>query len=289
MNKKYFYVIRGLTKIAYRIKGVGLGRLAEMVRRHAARVAPFEPFIINDFWGGFKFKCYVQEHMGGQIFFRGSYSGDQLKLLETLLHPDAVFVDVGANQGEFSVMAASRASRVISFEPVDEYRRRLEDNIALNGFRNVHIMPFALGDVEKDLPIYDAPGMFTDGTRHEGLPTLYASEKRPNVRETVRVRRLDDVLAELAVNRVDVMKLDIEGAEWSALRGAEKTLARFRPVLILEIARETCQSAGYEAEDFARWIISQGYKIERIAAGGVACPIQPEQLLDFQNIVAYPT
>lgn len=94
-------------------------------------------------------------------------------------------------------------------------------------------MPFALGDVDAELPIFDQRQEFHDGTRNEGLPTPFMSESRSEVREIVRCRRLDDVLTELSVKRVDVIRLDIEGAEWNALRGATNTLSRFRPVLIL--------------------------------------------------------
>ena len=228
--------------------------------------------------------------MGSQIFFRGSYSGELLTLLESLLKPDATFIDIGANQGEVTVAAALAAlqGRVIAFEPVAEYRQRLRNNIELNAFAHVEILPYALGDIEGMFPIYDQPAPFSDGTRHEGLSTLFASSSRGTVRELVSVKRLDDVLAGMGVDRVDVIKLDIEGAEWAALRGASCTLTRYRPVLIVEIGRETCQAAGYQPSEFAQWIIEQGYRIEKIIEGGKTLAITPEQLSDYQNIVAYP-
>lgn len=285
-----FYFCRLLTQPAYRIQGLGLGCLCEIVRRYAAHHAPAEPLKIDDFRGAAKFNCYLQDHMGGQIFFRGSYSGSQLTLLESLLKVDSVFVDAGANQGEFSIAAACvvKYGKIISFEPVAEYRKRLIANIELNAFNHVQVMPLALGDVDGELPIFDQSEIFSDGTRNEGLPSLFASNSRGKAREIVAVRRLDDVLVNLQVTRVDVIKLDIEGAEWIALRGASRTLAKYRPILILEIGRETCQAAGYEPEEFVQWIIEQGYRIEKIGDGGRMQTIAPAQLDDFQNIVAYP-
>lgn len=285
-----FWLLRKFTIPAYRIKGVGLGGLCEQVRRIAAHVAPATPFITDDFRGRAKFICHLREHMGSQMFFRGSYSGDQLVLLEQLLKPEATFIDIGANQGEFTIAAALIVSQgsVIAFEPVAEYRHRLQDNIDLNAFAHVEVLPYALGDNEGVLPIYDKQTPFADGTRHEGLPTLFASSSRSEVRELVTVRRLDDVLAEMGVDRVDVIKLDIEGAEWAALRGAQRTLEQHRPVLIVEIGWETCQAAGYQPDEFARWIIEQGYYIEKIIEDGKTQAITPDQLGDFQNIFAYP-
>jgi FkbM family methyltransferase len=285
-----FYSLRTLTRPAYRIKGLGLGRLCEMVRRWAARHAPAMPLVIRDFRGTASFRCFLKEHMGSQIFFRGSYSGDHLAIMEGLLDASGVFVDAGANQGEFSIAAAKVVSlgKVIAFEPVTEYRERLLENVRINALDNVEVVPVALGEEEGSLPIYDQEDAFIDGTRNEGLPTLFPSQSRSRALEFVPIRRLDDVLQELGVAKVDVIKLDIEGAEWMALRGAVKTLAQSRPTLILEIARETCRAAGHEPEALAEWLESRAYRLERIGEGGKTSPIAPGALGDFQNIVAFP-
>lgn len=285
-----YYMLRRLTQPAYRIKGIGLGRICELVRSWTARHAPQTPLMIDDFRGDAKFKCFLKEHMGGQIFFRGSYSGDQLTIIEKLLDKDSVFLDVGANQGEFSIAAARvvQQGKVIAFEPVSEYRARLLENVRLNDFGNIQVIAAALGEQEGSLPIYDQQESFTDGTRNEGLPTLFASESRHHAREVVSVKRLDDVLGELGVTRVDVIKLDIEGAEWTALRGAVNTITSCRPTLILEIGRETCRAAGYEPEVLVEWLAKLGYRIEKVTEGGKTLPINPALLDDFQNIVAYP-
>jgi FkbM family methyltransferase len=285
-----FFALRRFTKVAYGIRGIGLGRLCEAVRRYASRRAPAEPIQIDDFRGSAKFLCYLRDHMGGQIFFRGSYSGNQLSVLERHLKRDSIFVDVGANQGEFSIAAARIATngKVIAFEPVSEYRNRLEENSKLNGFDNIVIVPVALADAEAKVPIYDADGAFSDGTRNDGVTSLYESKNLNRVREYVTVRRMDDVLQELQIDRVDIVKLDIEGGEWSALKGALETLKRYRPVLIFEVGSETCRAAGYEASRFVQWIEELGYRLEYIDDTGRTRPIDVTQLQEFQNVIAYP-
>jgi FkbM family methyltransferase len=285
-----FYFLRIFTRPAYRIKGVGLGRVCEGVRRWASRHAPEAPLLIRDFRGTAMFKCFLSEHMGGQIFFRGSYSGDQLTLIERLLSEEGVFVDAGANQGEFSIAAAKVVprGRVIAFEPVTEYRQRLAENVRINALGNVDIMPVALGEQTGALPIYDQQAAFSDGTRHEGLPSLFPSKGRSRPVETVPIRRLDDVLMQLGIDKVDVIKLDIEGAEWMALRGAARTLARSRPVLILEVGQDTCRAGGYEPQQLAEWLAGLGYRLEEVLEGGKTAPIDPGSFGEFQNIVAYP-
>lgn len=63
-----YYILRHFTKVGYRIKGIGIGRLCEMMRRYAARNTPPKPFVIDDFQGYAKFNCYLREHMGGRFF-----------------------------------------------------------------------------------------------------------------------------------------------------------------------------------------------------------------------------
>lgn len=287
---RIYYMLRCLTQPAYRIKGIGLGRLCEFVRRQAARYAPQTPLVIDDFRGDAKFNCFLREHMGSQIFFRGSYSGDQLTIIEKLLHNNSVFLDVGANQGEFTIAAAkvARQGKVIAFEPISEYRARLIENVRLNNFENVKVIPAALGEQEGVFPIYDQLERYDDGTKHEGVLSLFASDSRRHAREVVPVKRLDDVLKELEIRRVDVIKLDIEGAEWIALRGAINTITSYRPTLILEIARATCRAAGYEPEALVEWLANLNYRIEKVIEDGKTLPIDPAHLDDFQNYVAYP-
>ena len=285
-----YYMLRRVTQRAYEIKGFGLGRICEFIRRWASRHAPVTPLLISDFRGDAKFRCFLREHMGGQIFFRGSYAGDQLAIIERILKDDSVFLDVGANQGEFSIAAARVAQRgkVIAFEPVAEYRDRLFENIKLNNFRNIEVIPVALGDKDCELPIYDSQNRHTDGTKNEGLTTLFCQSSRQDPRETVRVRRLDDVLNQLGISRVHVVELDVEGAEWIALRGAQNTITRDRPVLIVEINKATCQAAGYQAETFVEWLAGLNYRIEKIIEGGKTTAISSAFLDDFQNVIAYP-
>lgn len=285
------FLLRRFTTVAYRIRGIGLGRLCELIRKKSARLAPNEPLIIQDFMGRGKFRCYLREHMGSQIFFRGSYSTDCLAVLKHRLKPDSVFLDIGANHGEFSVAAALMApsGRVIAFEPMPRNLERLQANITLNQLTNVRIMPLGLGDQQGTFPIHDQSAPYEDGTINEGLASLYAAGNRSRLSASIEVRLLDQLEPLLQLDRVDWIKLDIEGAEWPALRGAQRILQRYRPTLMVEIGRATCRAAGYEAESFAHWLKAQGYDLQCIGDGGSLLAISPDELRDFQNVLAMPS
>lgn len=291
-TRRSLMLLRGIARFLYRFPGTGLPRVAESLRQHIARRAALgmvdgEAWI-NDFCGDLRFCCDLSEHMGSQIFFRGNYSGAQLNVLRGLLTEDSVFVDAGANQGEFTVCAAARVphGQVFAFEPVENVRERLARNVQANGFRNVEIQAVGLSTESRDdVPIFGADSAFVDGTQHIGLPTLFDMNGRQLPLARISLRRLDDVLTE--GQRVDVIKIDVEGAEFFVLKGAERTIQREQPTIIFEANAETFQAAGYKVEDIYAWLTEHGYKLERIGGDGQLTPVNGDDDR-FCNILARP-
>jgi FkbM family methyltransferase len=148
----------------------------------------------------------------------------------SLLRPGMTFVDGGAHVGHYTLVAAKRVGpegRVVSFEPDSRNRERLERNVALNGFARVTVLPFALYDGEGEVPFARAP----DGDTGTGAISLSAAVA------TVNTVRLDDIFEREGIERLDVLKLDVEGAEAAALAGAVALLERCRPVVLFEVNR----------------------------------------------------
>jgi FkbM family methyltransferase len=210
--------------------------------------------------------------------------------LNQLLSQEKTFIDVGANQGEFTLFAAKRLrkGRVIAFEPTSSMYERLTKNVTLNGFRNVDLVKKALSDKPGQLPIYTSKGKFHDDTVNAGLPSLYRTGTNSDYLETIDVTTLDVYVRLARPERIDVIKIDIEGAELSMLQGAAETIASFRPILIIEVSRETCCAAGYDSGEILKYVESQGYRIERILPGGGTQPVGSATLADYQNVVCYP-
>lgn len=291
MNASY-RIVRKFTKTAYQIRGIGLGRLCETIRKQTAQRSGGKVLLIDDFMGDAKFYCEIGEHMGSQIFWRGAYSGDQLRQLKRFLTSGATFIDIGANQGEFTVYASrlvGDTGRVISFEPVDSVREKLWRNIRINALQNVIVQSWALGDSNGSFPIFSQLEQFADGTQHLGLATLFETEERGTVIQQVQVRRLDDIVAEKGINRVDVVKIDIEGGEFAAFKGASSLLARYKPVLFFELDKGNCRAAGYEPDELLAWLRGFNYQFSSIEDGGTLRSLQePSSMRDFMNILATP-
>jgi hypothetical protein len=129
---------------------------------------------------------------------------------------------------------------------------------------------------------------FSDGTFNRGLSTLYKSSCRSTFEERVEGDKLDNLTSRLDLQRLDVIKIDVEGGELSVIRSGADTLRKFRPVLIVEINRERCQSSGISAEFLIKEIKSMGYSIHLLASDGHLAEYSETNDFDVCDIVARP-
>ncbi len=133
-----------------------------------------------------------------------------------------VFVDVGAHVGRWTVRLSGQANKVIAIEANPETCRVLEQNIELNGLTNVQVVEMVAWDSYESFRLSDPTG------RIRGASTRVSPSKSGEVRGFP----LDDILA--AADEVDLIKLDVEGADLHVLRGLAGTLQRLSPVLFVE-------------------------------------------------------
>lgn len=287
-----FFTLRGWVRALYALQGTGLPRVAEFIRKIQAKRHPNTEIVIEDFCGDAKFICRLGEHMGSQIYWRGSYSGPQLKVLASRLRPGGVFIDLGANQGEFTVFAArlvGERGRVYAFDPSPVMQRRLRSNVSLNGFVQVCIEAVSVADKPGRLTLFSPTGIFGDGTTHDGLPTLYErGDEGATSTVEVPVTTLDEWQTQRNIEHVDVIKMDIEGAELPALKGGLRLIQRFRPVLFIELNETTSRAAGYSMQDLVEWLHEQDYELQRIDDDGCLLPLKLDRLQPFQDILASP-
>jgi FkbM family methyltransferase len=137
-----------------------------------------------------------------------------------------VFIDVGGYIGSYSILAARAvgpSGRVVILEPEPNNRRQLERNLLLNGITNCQIVPQAAWS-----------GSGSVGWHQDYEPVWHRVEEGQND-QAVDAVRIDDLVSRFSLSRVDWIKMDIEGAEVDALKGAEATLRRFHPQLFIEV------------------------------------------------------
>jgi FkbM family methyltransferase len=246
---------------------------------------------VSDFDGSLRMELDLGEHVASQVFWFGYYNRDVLCTIDKLLRPGDTLLDVGANVGEVSLSAAKRVGAtglVLAFEPIAAIARKLRRNVQLNQLRNVEIVEVGVFDRTRDAPIYAASEVFDDGSRNQGLYTLYASPERGEPAGSATLTTLDVFVEAKSLRRVDGIKLDIEGAELAALRGAENILRRFRPWLVTEIGEATCQPAGYEPTAILDFLAPFGYEFLRIGRKERLSPVTKATLAPWQNVLCRP-
>jgi FkbM family methyltransferase len=182
--------------------------------------------------------------------------------ISSRLSQGAIFFDVGAHIGydslKASVMVGDRG-RVVAFEPNPNTLLQLRSNIEASAARNVVVQPIACTDTETTLTLFDA----TLGG-NSGSSSLSRENAGPMTRPyTVRGRPIDHVVMELGVQRLDVLKADVEGAELIVLRGATKTLQRFHPKLILEVVPRQLANMGTSVDELEAFMRSVGYQTSK--------------------------
>jgi len=174
------------------------------------------------------------------------------------LSAGAVFFDVGAHIGYDSLKGArlvGEKGRVVAFEPNPNTLVILRSNIEASGAHNIIVQPIACTDAETTLTLFDSTPGGNSGSSSLSRANAGA-RSRPY---TVRGRPIDDVVGELGLSRVDVIKADVEGAELLVLRGAAQTLRRFHPVLILEVVPRQLRNMNASVEELEAFIKASGY------------------------------
>ena len=172
---------------------------------------------------------FRNDHVGDKIARLGLYEKENLELLLQLLRtlPEPVVLDIGANIGNHTLAFATVAARVHAFEPIPRIHALLCRNVEQNSLTNVRLHALALSDSEGEATIHMVQsgnfGASSFDKRSEGTEAV-----------TVQRRRGDALLAELGVDRVDFIKIDVEAHEVFVLRGLMQTLRQQRPVITME-------------------------------------------------------
>ena len=151
------------------------------------------------------------------LMFKGYWEKTSNQAMLSLLDAQSVYVDVGAHYGYHVITAAQKAATVVAVEPNPRLHGLLEKSIRINGLRSkVTLHRCAVSDQEGE-------ARFVCPQDDPALGHLAAPDEAPDA-TLVRIRPLDAILLDLP--RIDLLKIDVEGHELEALRGAEKTLAK---------------------------------------------------------------
>jgi FkbM family methyltransferase len=251
-------------------RGMRSRRLACWVAWQAWQRTARRPWTIR--WhGGLRLVCHPHDHVTTMALYYGLYDRAEMRFLLAWLRSGDTFLDVGANVAPYSLLSTLVPGvRAVAFEPGTLARRRAAANVALNGSgAAITLVPRAVSDRDGTARL-SADRWATNAL----VDAAYAGAA-----ENVETVSLDHYVAEARVERVSLVKVDVEGHEPAVLRGAEALLARDRPALIVEINN---------VEALRRFADGTGYTLVRYDPGSGRLDAAPWPVAPGGNALLIP-
>jgi FkbM family methyltransferase len=264
-------VVNGVGRIIAPLQFRGKGRLTYWMGGMAGRLTPeadCHPV------PGARVSVSLNDRIG-RLMWTGCYELEQVALLRHALDPGMTFVDVGAQIGYFSIIAAAlvgAGGAVYSFEPDPDCFSRLAANSCAYPWVTAH--KSAVADRTGEITFYRSPKQ-----SESGWGAIFSEKDSKRAQLSVRVCALDNWMSVEGIERIDVLKMDVEGAEYRVLEGAQAVVAKTRPMMWVE-ANEVCLSRDSKSVSSILQLLTRW--------GYVTQGLWNPRSRSFDNIVAIP-
>jgi len=223
----------------------------------------------------------------GKSVLKGVFEKSESEFLMRMLKPGMTVLDIGAHHGFYTLLASRSVGdggHVFAFEPSPRERKKLNWHVRWNHCSNVEVFDVALGASAGEAELFLAAGRET-GCNGLRPPAVRGTPKRVNV----SLDTVDNFLSRRKIERVDFVKLDVEGAELSVLGGAGTLLSgRPRPVLLAEVCDLRTAAWGYSASEILKYLSDRGYRWFELQDGGWLSPALLGRDKYDQNFIAVP-
>jgi FkbM family methyltransferase len=199
-------------------------------------------------------------HLGSALL-HGNYEPQTTAILSRFLQPGGVFIDMGANEGYFSVVASrlvGAEGTVISVEPQSRLQSVIQANLAANRSSNVRLVRCVVSDRTGNVELSLSPDT------HTGSSSLFRQTKYTLPTEEVPSFSLGDFLDRVGVQQCDLVKIDIEGSEYDVLMAAGDVLRRGAlKHIAIEIHHSVLVNRGLSADTLHDHLIDCGYQLDK--------------------------
>lgn len=207
---------------------------------------------------GYKILVPVDEGIGWLIYYLKNFNKKETDFIRQIAKKDWICFDIGANVGYYTLLFSSlcKDGEIHSFEPLPLCYHLLSASILLNNFNNIRLNKFALSNC-------NGVSEFSVSKKYESSSFVHTEMSPLENTIQVEIRRLDDYIKENSIERIDFMKIDVEGAEKLVLEGFTETLSKkeLQPkILLLELYDPNFVHYNTSIEEIVTFLYSYGYK-----------------------------
>lgn len=210
------------------------------------------------------------------ILTTGTYEDEINKLIRVSLKSGYVALDIGANIGLQSIRMSQNcgdAGQVYAFEPLKHIQEKFRKNIALNNCRNVTLFPFALSDTAGSAEV-----KIDEHTWNQGTFSLNQAQSGPAVHQ-ITVKTGDAIPEIQNLQRLDLVKIDVEGFEFHVLRGLVNTLKKHKPRVIFEYDINYWTSNQQQIISCYNFLADLGYTLYQVTSIGCEVINEPATII----------
>jgi FkbM family methyltransferase len=206
---------------------------------------------------GIKFNLDLSNLIEHQLFFHTHHEPGLGRLL-SFVKSDSVVLDIGANVGLFTLQFAQKCTegKVFAFEPSQLNADRLTRNIELNQLNNIEVLRLGVGEQVGAKLLYAIwPG--NSGANR----VLHDAAYKNMAKEAIRITTLDDFVESRRLQKVDIIKIDVEGYELFVLQGGVNVIKQFRPILFIELAEVNLRNHNIKPGDIVSLLRKLNYDL----------------------------
>lgn len=231
---------------------------------------------------GIRFKYPLNTSIGYNLFV-SQFEQDELDFAYSYLKPGDTFIDIGANGGIFSLYASQKVGdtgRVYAFEPDERMLALMNENIKLNNLQNITVVRAAVGDKNGKVSFAISDDAALNSLRETDHPLQSIIRW-----EEVDIMTLDSIIESYELESINLIKIDVEGAEKMVFEGATKFLsnpAGKTVAILFESADRNALKFDYSTKDWLQHLISQGHHIYYIDQAGT-----PEKITQLHDVFGH--
>lgn len=214
-----------------------------------------DQFYTKRIFTGVKLIVTPSDHIQYQIFWYGYYEKEAICTWHSFVEKDSIILDVGANFGYYSLVASNKLTtgQVYAFEPVPYLVQQFKSNILLNEMVTITIIPSAVSNVSGSSLFYFS------SKDNLGMSGFHPPDNFSGIESLIDSIILDEWAEEIQMAKLDLVKIDVEGAEVNVLKGMNNLINKFKPVIFIEISIENLKKYGHTISDIYELLISMDY------------------------------